>query len=146
MVNVNAQEKATENPFFGTYGTPYEVPNFDKIKPEHYLPAFEKGMAEQKAAIEKMFSDIKSVLKLHPLRVWNDYRVRGFILLKVICLLLLSLLQMEQQELRNIAKSTIVLMLKNLTVVMKISETGAKTVLGYSCSDKILAKIFCLKS
>ena len=57
MVNVNAQEKATENPFFGTYGTPYEVPNFDKIKPEHYLPAFEKGMAEQKAAIEKIVSN-----------------------------------------------------------------------------------------
>lgn len=57
MINVNAQEKATENPFFGTYGTPYEVPNFDKIKPEHYLPAFEKGMAEQKAAIEKIVSN-----------------------------------------------------------------------------------------
>jgi len=64
-----------------------------------------------------MFSDIKSALRLHPLRVWNDDRVRGLILLKVICLLLLSLLQMEQQELRNIAKSPIVLMLKSLTVV-----------------------------
>ncbi|MBI4162435.1 MAG: hypothetical protein HY513_02030 [Candidatus Aenigmarchaeota archaeon] len=43
-------------------------------------------------------------------------------------------------------KSTIVLMLKNLTAVLKISQTGAKTVLGHSYSDKIIAKIFCLKS
>ncbi|MBI5073459.1 IS1634 family transposase [Candidatus Woesearchaeota archaeon] len=100
----------------------------------------------KKALIEKMFSDIKSALKLHPLRVWNDDRVRGLVLLKVICLMLLSLLQMEQQELRNIAKSTIVLMLKSLTVVVQISKTGSKTLLGYSYSDKILAKIFSLKS
>ncbi len=100
----------------------------------------------KKASIEKMFSDIKSVLKLHPLRVWNDVRVRGLILLKVICALLLSLLQMEHQELRSVAKSTIVLMLKNLTVVVQASKTGAKILLGYSYSDKILAKIFCLKS
>jgi len=33
-----------------------------------------------------------------------------------------------------------------LAVVVKMSETGAKTVLGHSYSDKILAKIFCLKS
>lgn len=100
----------------------------------------------KKSAIEKMFSDIKTALKLHPLRVWNDDRVRGLVLLKVICLFLLSLLQMEQQELRNVAKSTIVLMLKDLTAVVKISENGVKTLLGHSCSDKILAKIFCLKS
>lgn len=100
----------------------------------------------KKSAIEKMFSDIKSALKLHPLRVWNDDRVRGLVLLKVICLLLLSLLQMEQQELRNIAKSTIILMLKSLTVVVKISENGTKTLLGHSYSDKILAKIFSLKT
>jgi len=45
------------NPFFADFGTPFQVPPFDKIKPEHYLPAFEKGMAEQKAAIEAIVSD-----------------------------------------------------------------------------------------
>ena len=57
LTNVNAQEKTTENPFFSTYGTPYEIPNFEKIKPEHYLPAFEKGMAEQQAVIEKIVTN-----------------------------------------------------------------------------------------
>ncbi|MBI4162094.1 MAG: hypothetical protein HY513_00295 [Candidatus Aenigmarchaeota archaeon] len=53
---------------------------------------------------------------------------------------------MEQLELHSIAKSIIVLMLKNFIVVVKISQTGAKTAFGYSCSNEILAKIFCLKT
>jgi len=36
-------------------------------------------------------------------------------------------------------------MLKKMTVVVKMLETGAKIVLGHSYSDKILAQIFCLK-
>jgi peptidyl-dipeptidase Dcp len=42
------------NPFFAPYNTPFDVPPFEKIKPEHYIPAFEKGMAEGKAGLEKI--------------------------------------------------------------------------------------------
>lgn len=52
-----AQQKAAENPFFSKYGTPYEVPDFKNIKPEHYMPAYEKGMAEQRTAIEKIVNN-----------------------------------------------------------------------------------------
>ncbi|HEX5131495.1 MAG TPA: M3 family metallopeptidase [Candidatus Krumholzibacteria bacterium] len=38
---------AQDNPFFSAYTTPFQVPPFDKIKVEHYMPAFEKGIAEQ---------------------------------------------------------------------------------------------------
>ena len=48
----NKEQAATENPFLSDYGTPYEVPAFDKIKTEHYLPAFEEGMRQQKAEID----------------------------------------------------------------------------------------------
>jgi peptidyl-dipeptidase Dcp len=41
-----------DNPFFSEFKTPFGVPPFDLIKPEHYLPAFEKGMADQKLEIE----------------------------------------------------------------------------------------------
>jgi len=41
-----------ENPFFADYGTPYEVPNFDKIKTEHYIPAFEEGIKQHAAEIK----------------------------------------------------------------------------------------------
>jgi peptidyl-dipeptidase Dcp len=34
------------NPFFSAYNTPFDVPPFDRIKAKHYIPAFEKGMAD----------------------------------------------------------------------------------------------------
>ena len=47
------------NPFFNQYETPFEVPPFDQIKPEHYLPAFEEGMAQQKEAVEAILASKK---------------------------------------------------------------------------------------
>ena len=41
-----------DNPFFGEWNTPYDIPDFTKIKPEHYVPAFEEGMKRQKAEID----------------------------------------------------------------------------------------------
>ena len=35
------------NPFLSEYTTPFQVPPFDQIKNEHYMPAFEAGIAEQ---------------------------------------------------------------------------------------------------
>ena len=37
----------TSNPFLSEYTTPFQVPPFDQIKNEHYMPAFEAGIAEQ---------------------------------------------------------------------------------------------------
>lgn len=41
-----------ENPFFSAWNTPYEIPDFSRIKTEHYMPAFQEGMARQKAEID----------------------------------------------------------------------------------------------
>ena len=40
------------NPFLAEYSTPYEIPPFDKIQYEHYLPALEAGIKEQQAEID----------------------------------------------------------------------------------------------
>lgn len=40
-----------QNPFLKAYKTPHDTPPFNKIKNEHYEPAFEKGMQEQRAEI-----------------------------------------------------------------------------------------------
>ncbi len=40
-------EAQTGNPFYAEWDTPYGVPPFDLIKDEHYMQAFEDGMAEQ---------------------------------------------------------------------------------------------------
>ncbi|GII76496.1 peptidyl-dipeptidase Dcp [Sphaerisporangium rufum] len=42
----------TENPFFAPSPLPYRLPPFADIREEHYLPAFERGMAEQLAEVE----------------------------------------------------------------------------------------------
>ena len=46
-----------DNPFFSEFATPFGVPPFDLIKPEHYMPAFERGMAEQKKEVGAITSN-----------------------------------------------------------------------------------------
>ncbi|MFJ4187326.1 M3 family metallopeptidase [Kitasatospora sp. NPDC089509] len=41
----------TENPFFAASPLVYELPPYAEIREEHYLPAYERGMAEQLAEI-----------------------------------------------------------------------------------------------
>ena len=43
--------KTENNPLLAEFNTPFEVPPFEKIKPEHYLPAFEKGIADARTEI-----------------------------------------------------------------------------------------------
>lgn len=45
------QMKDTSNPFFTEYSTPFQVPPFDLIEEEHFLPAYEKSIALQKKEI-----------------------------------------------------------------------------------------------
>lgn len=45
---------ATDNPFLATYTTPFGVPPFDKIRTEHFEPAFEEGMRQQTGQIQNM--------------------------------------------------------------------------------------------
>jgi peptidyl-dipeptidase Dcp len=47
----------TPNPFLTEYTTPFQVPPFDQIKNEHYLPAFEAGMKEQLAEVEAIVNN-----------------------------------------------------------------------------------------
>ena len=51
---------AAENPFFSEYNTPFKVPPFDIIKPEHFIPAYEKGMEEHKADIEAIVNNTEA--------------------------------------------------------------------------------------
>jgi peptidyl-dipeptidase Dcp len=41
----------TDNPFFEIWTTPFGLPPFDRIRPEHFPPAFDRGMNEQNAEI-----------------------------------------------------------------------------------------------
>ena len=53
-------DNCKNNPFFSDYGTYLEAPAFDKIKNEHYMPAFIEGMKQQKAQIETICNNIEA--------------------------------------------------------------------------------------
>ncbi|MBI5475563.1 MAG: M3 family metallopeptidase [Ignavibacteriales bacterium] len=46
--------QTNNNPFFKEWNTPFQTPPFNEIKLEHYLPAFEEGMKQQKAAVDSI--------------------------------------------------------------------------------------------
>ena len=49
-----------ENPFLSEFKTPNGVPPFDKIKLEHYEPAFQKGIEEQNANIQAIVNNAEA--------------------------------------------------------------------------------------
>ncbi len=51
VISVSDAELAG-NPFLEVWDTPYGVPPFAAIRNEHYLPAFKKGILEQRADVE----------------------------------------------------------------------------------------------
>ena len=53
-------EAEPKNPFLTEYTTPFQVPPFDQIKNEHYLPAFEAGMKEQLAEVETIIGNAET--------------------------------------------------------------------------------------
>ena len=52
--------KNMDNPFFSAWDTPYEIPDFQRIKLEHYMPAFEEGMRRQKAEIDAIVANAET--------------------------------------------------------------------------------------
>ncbi len=46
------KQKDMDNPFLAEWNTPYGIPDFEKIKPEHYLPAFDAAMQQQNDNID----------------------------------------------------------------------------------------------
>ncbi len=49
--NQKKMEQKT-NPFFTEYGTPFDIPPFEKIMPEHFLPAFKEGIKQHDKEID----------------------------------------------------------------------------------------------
>ncbi len=56
-VSCNRRQAAAENPLLAAWETPYGVPPFDRIRPEHFRPAFEEAMRRHEAEIEAVASN-----------------------------------------------------------------------------------------
>ena len=58
IIGCNKQELEM-NPFFEEYETPFKIPPFEKIKFEHYEPAFMQGIDEHQKEIVKIAQNEK---------------------------------------------------------------------------------------
>ena len=52
--NYPADTNNMNNPFFKEWNTPFKTPPFSQIKNEHFLPAFEEGIARQRAIVDQI--------------------------------------------------------------------------------------------
>ncbi|WP_165020379.1 M3 family metallopeptidase [Dysgonomonas sp. ZJ279] len=52
--NSTGDQKKSDNPFFTEFDTPNGVPPFDKIKAEHFLPAFEEAILRNAAEVDSI--------------------------------------------------------------------------------------------
>jgi len=56
----NQADKKESNPFFSEYKTPFQVPPFNLIDTTHFMPAIEKGIAEQQAEIDAIVNNTET--------------------------------------------------------------------------------------
>ena len=53
-------QPVSENPFFAPSPLPYFLPQFDRIRDEHFVPALERGMAAHRAEVAASRSCVPS--------------------------------------------------------------------------------------
>lgn len=59
IISMHAQT-ISNNPFFEEWNTPFQTPPFSKIKNEHFLPALEEGIKQQRAELELIINNSES--------------------------------------------------------------------------------------
>ncbi|WP_418992388.1 M3 family metallopeptidase [Alistipes sp.] len=57
LASCNKPQTQGENPLLAQWDTPYGVPPFDRIRPEHFMPAFERGMSLHEAEIDAIVTN-----------------------------------------------------------------------------------------
>jgi peptidyl-dipeptidase Dcp len=90
-----------ENPFFSEFDTPFQVPPFDKIKEEHYLPAFKEGMEQQNMEIEVIVNNPETPTFENTIEAMES---SGSLLTKVGNVFGVLNGSMTNEEMQNIAK------------------------------------------
>ena len=67
------------NPFFEAWTTPFAAPSLDRIKPEHFRPAYDRALAEhaaEVAAIAEFWLE-KPVIAINTATYWHALRSMG---------------------------------------------------------------------
>ncbi len=57
---VSCNNAGTENPLLSEWNTPFGIPPFEQVQPEHYMPAFLEAMAQEKAEIDAIVNNTEA--------------------------------------------------------------------------------------
>lgn len=57
IIGCTSKQTKVDNPFFAEYDTPFQTPPFDKIKEEHFMPAYLEAMKVNKAEIDAIINN-----------------------------------------------------------------------------------------
>lgn len=132
-VETPVKEKAV-NPFFADYGTPYEIPAFDKIKSEHYMPAFKKGMEEHKKEIEAIINSTEAPTFENTIEAMDN---SGALLTKVQSVFFNLTSAETTDDLKKIQKEVIPLLSKHSDDINLNDKLFAKIKAIYEQKDKL---------
>ena len=103
----NKKTDENANPFFSEYGTPFEVPTFDKIKIEHYMPALKKGLNEHKTEIDAIVNSTEEASFANTIEAME---YSGALLSKVLSVFYNQMGVQSNKEIRALAKEASPLM------------------------------------
>lgn len=122
------------NPFFSEFDTPFKTPPFDKIKEDHYLPAFMEGIKQQKEEIESIVNNTEPPSFENTLEALEN---TGALLTRVNYVFINMKLANTNEKLQNIAKEVAPLLSKHLDDIMLNEKLFEKIKTVYGQKDQL---------
>ena len=121
------------NPFFDQWNTPFGTPPFDKIKNEHYLPAFKAGIEEQNKEIEAIVNNSEAPTFENTI---EELEYSGSLLTKVSRVFFAMTEAMTNDELQAITKEVSPMLSKHNDDINLNPELFARIKSVYENKDK----------
>ncbi len=98
---VSCNNANTENPLLAEWNTPFGIPPFEQVQPEHYMPAFMEAMAAEKAEIDAIVNNPEAPTFENTIVAYDN---SGALLSKVYAVFSSANGVNSNEQLRNIAK------------------------------------------
>lgn len=121
------------NPFFDQWNTPFGTPPFDKIKNEHYLPAYKAGIEEQNKEIEAIVNNSEAPTFENTI---EELEYSGSLLTKVSRVFFAMTEAMTNDELQAITKEVSPMLSKHNDDINLNPELFARIKSVYENKDK----------
>ena len=129
-----ACSKQGKNPFFSDYNTPFNTPPFEKIKEEHYLPAFNEGIKQQQKQIDAIANNSEAPTFKNTIEAIENSKP---LLTKVINVFYNMTSANTNDELQRIAKEVAPLLSKNRDDINLNEKLFKRVKAVYEKKDKL---------